>query len=306
MNILITGASGLIGSSVLQHFVNAGHRVVSLQRNNAGPTHQFWNFNRLAEVCGENPVFQVVIHLAGENIATGRWTKKKKQRILQSRTQGTEELAHFCAQLPQPPRIVISASAIGYYGNRGDEEIDEQSESGHNFVAEVCRAWEAALAPLSSVASRVVRVRIGMVLSPDGGTLKTMLPSFKLGIAGIVGTGKQYVSWIDIRDIVGSFSFIIENDSISGPVNLVSPNPQTNRTFTKMLGEVVAKPTMMKMPALVAKAVFGQMGEELVLSSCRVVPRKLLVHGYHFLVPDLTDSLQYGVSKGPKKNRLAE
>ncbi|THB71273.1 MAG: TIGR01777 family protein [Desulfobulbaceae bacterium] len=299
MNILITGASGLIGSAILQDLVNTGHRVFSLQRNKSANPDQFWNFTRLCELGGENPTFDVVIHLAGENIATGRWTKNKKQRILQSRTQGTEQLAHYCAQLSTPPKLFISASAIGYYGDRGDDVVDEQSKSGHNFVAEVCRAWEAALAPLEKTVTRVVMVRIGMVLSPDGGTLKTMLPSFKLGIAGVVGNGKQYVSWIDIRDIVGSFSHIIQHDSISGPVNLVSPNPVTNHTFTKALGDVVNKPTVMKMPAFVAKTVFGQMGEELVLSSCRVVPKKLKDEGYQFLVPELQDSLHYCVSNMP-------
>lgn len=292
MNILITGASGLIGSTLVEHFVNEGHSLFSLQRNKSRDSTSFWNFDRLnAE--GSSLKFDAVIHLAGENIADGRWTRRKKALILKSRIDGTRELAEFCSALHHKPEVFISASAIGYYGDQGDTVLEETSSTGTNFVAEVCREWEKASRTAQDVGIRVVNVRIGMVLSGKGGTLSTMLPSFKLGIAGIVGDGKQYVSWIDIRDIVSITHFIINEPTISGPVNLVSPHPATNYEFTKALGKVLNKPTIMRMPAFVARTVFGQMGSELVLSSTRVMPKVLTDKGYSFVAENLEESIQY-------------
>lgn len=292
MNILITGASGLIGSMLVEHFVNQGHSIFSLQRNKGPDPSSIWNFERLREFA-PSLSFDAVIHLAGENIATGRWTRKKKARILESRTRGTMELAEFCAALETIPRVFVCASAIGYYGNRGDTLLDETSSVGSNFVAEVCRKWEEATLPASKAGMRVVNCRIGMVLSGKGGTLLTMLPSFKLGIAGIVGNGLQYVSWVDIRDIVSMIDYVINDSTIEGPVNFVSPEPATNFIFTKTLGRILEKPTVMKMPAFVARTVFGQMGEELVLSSTRVVPSVLMKKNYQFIAPGLEESLRY-------------
>ncbi len=292
MNILITGASGLIGSTLVEYFVNEGHSIFSLQRNKNRDSGSFWNFDRLNGQ-GASLVFDAVIHLAGENIANGRWTKKKKERILKSRINGTRELAEYCSSLDHKPDVFISASAIGYYGNQGETILDETSQTGTNFVAEVCREWEKASKSAEAAGIRVVNARIGMVLSGKGGTLTTMLPSFKLGIAGIVGDGKQYVSWIDIRDIVSISHFIINDQTISGPVNLVSPQPLTNYEFTKTLGKIVKKPTVMKMPAFVARTVFGQMGTELVLSSTRVIPKLLTEKGYSFVAANLEESITY-------------
>lgn len=292
MNILITGASGLIGSTLVEHFVNEGHSMFSLQRNKSSDSTSFWNFDRLnAE--GSSLKFDAVIHLAGENIADGRWTRRKKALILNSRIDGTKELAEFCSALHHKPEVFISASAIGYYGDQGDTILEETSSTGTNFVAEVCREWEKASRTAQEAGVRVVNVRIGMVLSGKGGTLSTMLPSFKLGIAGIVGDGKQYVSWVDIRDIVSITHFIINEPTISGPVNLVSPHPATNYEFTKALGKVLNKPTIMRMPAFVARTVFGQMGSELVLSSTRVMPKVLTDKGYSFVAENLEESIQY-------------
>ena len=292
MNILITGGSGLIGSAVVEHFVNEGHTIFSLQRNKSNETEGFWNFDRLNEY-GADTSIDVVIHLAGENIAAGRWTKRKKALILESRVKGTNELVSFLSSQDQKPKLFLCASAIGYYGNRGDTVLIESSETGDNFVAEVCRKWEQAAKGAEKSGIRVVSARIGMVLSGQGGTLDTMLPSFKLGIAGIVGSGKQFVSWVDIRDIVSMIQFVIEETTISGPVNFVSPHPATNREFTKTLGRILNRPTVMKMPAFAAKAVFGQMGSELVLSSTRVIPKLLLDKGYNFVSPNLEESLSY-------------
>ena len=291
MNILMTGGSGLIGSALVEFFVNQGHTVFSLSRNKDTKAAFFWNFDRL-DIRKDAPPFDAVIHLAGENIATGRWTKRKKKIILDSRIRGTRELIQFCTDLEEKPEVFISASAIGYYGNRGEEILDENSLPGSNFVAEVCRDWEDASKPGKDSGIRLINARIGMVLSGNGGTLLTMLPSFKLGIAGIVGDGQQYVSWVDIRDIVSMMNFMIHEKSIQGPVNLVSGEPSTNYQFTKTLGKILSKPTFMKMPAFVAKLVFGQMGEELVLSSTRVIPEVLKEKNYPFISQDLEGSLR--------------
>jgi uncharacterized protein (TIGR01777 family) len=278
MNILITGASGLVGSSLVQHLFSQGHNIFSLQRCR-GEASTFWQFDRIPTGTGQ-PLFDAVVHLAGENIATGRWTDVKKKKILSSRIDGTRQLADYCAGLASKPAVFFCASAIGYYGDRGDETLDETSTSGDNFVAEVCRAWENAAAPAAEAGMRVIFGRIGMVLSAKGGTLSTMLPSFKLGIAGVVSNGKQYVSWVHIEDLLEMIQLCLENDNLSGPVNMVAPAAVTNREFTKTLGRVLRRPTVMGMPAFVARAVFGQMGEELVLSSTRVLPSVLMRNGY--------------------------
>ena len=278
MNILITGASGLVGSELVQHLFSKGHNIFSLQRN-SDQTGSFWRFDSIP-TDSDQASFAAVIHLAGENIATGRWTQGKKDRILKSRIEGTRELAEYCATLPVKPQVFFCASAIGYYGNRGDETLDESSSPGTNFVAEVCQAWEKAAQPAVEAGARVAFGRIGMVLSGAGGTLPTMLPSFKLGIAGVVGSGTQYISWVQIEDLISMIEFILENDRIEGPVNLVAPAAATNREFTKALGKVVNRPTLMKMPAFVAKTVFGQMADELILSSTRVLPSVLMRNGY--------------------------
>ena len=278
MNILITGASGLVGSGLVQHLFSKGHDIFSLQRN-SDQTGPFWSFDKIP-TGSDRASFDAVIHLAGENIATGRWTQSKKDKILKSRIEGTRQLAEYCAGLPVKPQVFFCASAIGYYGNRGDETLDESSTSGTNFVAEVCRAWEEAAQPAAEAGTRVAFGRIGMVMSGEGGTLPTMLPSFKLGIAGVVGSGTQYISWVQIEDLIAMIEFILENDRIEGPVNLVAPAAATNREFTKALGKVVKRPTLMKMPAFVAKTVFGQMADELILSSTRVLPSVLMRNGY--------------------------
>jgi uncharacterized protein (TIGR01777 family) len=289
MNILITGASGLVGSTLVEYLFSKGHSFFSLQRNKDSDG-TFWNFDRIPASDQRAP-FDAVIHLAGENIASGRWTKLKKKLILSSRIDGTTQLAEYCARLEPKPKVFISASAIGFYGNRGDRLLDESSRCGTNFVAEVCRKWEEATKAAEDSSIRVIHGRIGMVLSAKGGTLPTMLPSFKLGIAGIVGSGRQYVSWVGIQDLAAMFELLLEDETISGPVNLVAPEPVTNRVFTKTLGKVVNRPTILKMPALVAKTVFGQMANELILSSCRVRPRILQEKGFTYVSADLQQAL---------------
>ncbi|MBT8329793.1 MAG: TIGR01777 family oxidoreductase [Desulfofustis sp.] len=277
MNILITGASGLVGGGLVQHLTAAGHDTFSLQRNK-NQAGSFWKFDQL-QVAGSHQI-DAVVHLAGENIATGRWTQAKKKKIITSREEGTKQLAQFCTGLEIKPRVFFSASAIGYYGDRGSETVDETATSGTNFVAEVCRAWEQAAQPAAEVGIRVVFGRIGMVLSGRGGTLPTMLPSFKLGIAGVVGRGTQYISWVQLEDLITMIEFILTHDEIEGPVNLVAPAAVTNREFTKTLGKVLKRPTVLNMPAFAARTVFGQMADELILSSTRVLPSVLMRNGY--------------------------
>lgn len=286
----MTGASGLVGSGLVQHLAAGGHDIISLQRSK-NQNGSFWKFDRLQEDSVSQPI-DAVVHLAGENIATGRWTKVKKNKILTSRVEGTRQLAEFCAGLETRPKVFLSASAIGYYGNRGNETVDETATSGTNFVAEVCRAWEQATQPAAEAGIRVVFGRIGMVLSGKGGTLPTMLPSFKLGIAGVVGSGRQYISWVQLEDLITMIEFILAQDDIEGPVNLVAPAAVTNREFTKTLGKVLKRPTVMNMPAFVARTVFGQMADELILSSTRVLPSVLMRNGYVHLYANLEAAIR--------------
>lgn len=294
MNILITGASGLIGSALIEYLFARGYSFLSLQRNKDGQD-SFWNLGRVREYQSGDGI-DAVIHLAGENIASGRWTKHKKELILKSRVEGTHQLAGFCASQTIRPKLFISASAIGYYGHRGNEWVDEESRRGNNFVAEVCRQWEVATMAARNAGIRVISARIGMVLSRHGGTLATMVPSFKMGIAGIVGSGNQYVSWVDLEDLLRMFHFILQDETILGPVNMVSPTPVTNREFTKTLGAIVNKPTVLRMPAFIAKAVFGQMGKELILSSTRVKPAVLLEKGFRYRHRDIDSALRHCLS----------
>ncbi len=294
MNILITGASGLVGSSLVQHLFSQGHTIFSLQRSK-DQSDPFWQFDHIpAEI--KRTGFDAVVHLAGENIATGRWTREKKKNILNSRVEGTRQLARFCAELAEKPATFFCASAIGYYGDRGDESLDERSACGSNFVAEVCQAWEQATDPARRAGMRVIFGRIGMVLSAKGGTLSAMLPSYKFGIAGMVGSGKQYVSWVHIEDLLEMIEFCLEHEHLEGPINMVAPAAVTNREFTKTLGRVVKRPTIFNMPAFVARAVFGQMGEELVLSSCRVLPSVLMRNGYVHRFANLESALAACIS----------
>lgn len=289
MNVLITGASGLVGSSLVQHLFSQGHTIYSLQRSKdrSGP---FWRFDHIPAEKRQSG-FDAVVHLAGENIASGRWTQAKKNSIIESRVEGTRQLARFCAEQDGKPAAFFCASAIGYYGDRGEETLDETSASGTNFVAEVCRAWEQAAEPAMQAGIRVIFGRIGMVLSAKGGTLSAMLPSFKMGVAGVVGSGRQYVSWVHIEDLLEMIEFCLDHEELEGPINMVAPAAVTNREFTKTLGRVVRRPTILNMPAFAARTFFGQMGEELVLSSCRVLPSVLMRSGYVHRFANLKSAL---------------
>ena len=241
--------------------------------------------------------FDAVIHLAGEPI-TGRWNATKKRAIRESRVKGTRLLCETMAGLSSRPRVLVAASASGYYGDRGDEVLREESEAGSSFLAKVCQDWEAATKRAAESGLRVVNLRIGFVLSVAGGGLAKMLPAFKMGVGGKIGSGKQYVSWIAIADLVQIILFAISTEALKGPANAAAPNPVTNSEFSKTLGRVLGRPAIFPMPAFVVRLAFGEMGEELLLASARMEPARLLSAGYQFRFPRLEDALRHSLRLG--------
>lgn len=293
MNIAVTGATGLVGRSVMPLLSTAGHQVTALKRSDqATGAGAYWNPQARISDPSWLAGCDAVVHLAGENIA-GRWTVSKKARIRDSRVRGTRMLCESIAKLPSPPKALICASAIGFYGDRGEEELTEQSSGGTGFLADVCRDWEDAVAPARDAGVRVVHLRYGVVLSAAGGALAKMLTPFKLGVGGLIGDGRQYMSWIAIDDAAGLIAHALSTQSLNGPVNAVAPQPVTNRTFTKTLGRVLRRPTVFPMPAFAARAVFGEMADALLLSSTRVIPKRALESGYAFRFPQLEDALRH-------------
>jgi uncharacterized protein (TIGR01777 family) len=232
-----------------------------------------------------------VVHLAGETVS-GRWNANKKSRILNSRARGTETVAMAVARMKTPPRVLVSASAIGYYGSRGDELLDESSTSGTGILAEVARQWEAATMPATKAGVRVVHPRVGVVLAKRRGALPKMLPAFRLGLGGVLGSGRQWWSWISIKDVVSAIQILIENPSVSGPVNLVAPNPVTNLDFTKIMAKVLRRPALFPLPEGAVKFFFGEMGVETLLASQRVQPKHLEEIGFRFEFQDLSAALR--------------
>ncbi|MGB3212602.1 MAG: TIGR01777 family oxidoreductase [Desulforhopalus sp.] len=291
MKTLITGSSGLVGSALIEYLFGKGHSIQCLKRSQEPGSNHFWATDSLPKE-PENS-FQYVVHLAGENVAQDRWTEKKKQQILKSRLEGTKELVDYISILQEKPSVFLCASAIGYYGCRGDEVLDEHSSLGPGFLADVCRQWEKETQRLSMMGVRVVNLRFGMVLSPKGGALQKMIPPFQARLGGIIGSGKQYISWISIRDLVRIIDFIMTKEQIKGPVNVVCPIQTTNRGLTEALGKVLNKPTPFKIPAFMAQLIFGQMADEMLLCSARVTPKVLLETGYQFTDQSLEAVLKY-------------
>ena len=295
MRIAISGATGLVGSAFAQTIQAETADVLRLVRRNPEGTDIQWDPSSSAPAKGEFDALngcEAVVHLAGENIAEGRWTAAKKQRIRDSRVHSTRRLAEGLAQLNEKPSTLVCASAIGIYGNAGGQMMTEGSPAGTDFLAEVCSAWEKAADPARTAGIRVVHLRIGVVLSDQGGALAKMLTPFRLGFGGRVGTGQQYMSWIALPDLVGVIRHAISHDSISGPINSVAPAPVTNAEFTKTLGKILGRPTLFPMPAIVARTLFGEMGDALLLSSTRVSSEKLVASGYDFKFPELTSALR--------------
>ena len=282
MRILITGSSGLIGSKLVSLLKAERHEVIC--------------YKRTAKQSTIEEGLDAVVHLAGEPI-TGRWTAKKKARIRESRLGGTRQLCEALAKLKRPPRVLVSASAIGYYGDCGTEPLNEDNPPGVGFLADVCRGWEAATLPAVEAGIRVVNLRLGVVLSRDGGAFAKMLWPFRMGIGGIVGNGRQFWSWVAIEDVIGAIQHALNTEWVRGPMNVVSPNAVTNREFTKTLGRALGRPTVLPMPAVMARVIFGEMAKALLLGSTRVQPTRLEGSGYAFRFPNLATSLEHLVLK---------
>ncbi len=288
MRIAITGASGLIGSALVSALKQAGDEVLRIGRQ--PPAEVLWNPSGQIDP-GALEGVEAVVHLAGETVA-GRWNENKKSRILNSRARGTETIATAVARMKIPPRVLVSASATGYYGSREDEVLTEESSSGTGFLAEVARQWEAATKPAAQVGVRVVLPRIGVVLAKPGGALPKMLPAFRVGLGGVLGNGRQWWSWISLRDVVSAIQSLIRDSSVSGPVNLVSPNPVTNLDFTKAMARVLRRPALFPLPEGAVKLFFGEMGVETLLASQRVRPKRLEEMGFRFQLPQLEEALR--------------
>ncbi|MEW6076716.1 MAG: TIGR01777 family oxidoreductase [Thermodesulfobacteriota bacterium] len=298
--IVITGAGGVIGSRLVPFLTTGGHRVLTLVRRPPKTDSEiFWNpaAGQIDSERLEAARPDAVIHLAGENIGEGRWTAEKKRRIIDSREKGTTLITGAMARMARPPGSFLSASAIGYYGDRGDEIMTETSGPGGNFISRVCTGWEAAVQPAVDAGIRVVLMRIGVVLTPEGGALKKMLPLFRAGLGGRMGTGKQYLSWIGMDDAVGAIYHLLMRPDIAGPVNLVSPEPVTNTEFARILGKVLSRPAVLPVPEIMIKLAFGEMGREVPLAGTRVLPEKLLEHGYSFQYPQLPSCLAHLLGK---------
>ncbi len=293
MHIAVSGSSGLVGSALVSSLTAGGHRVTRLVRRSPGGNDVLWDpaegirdLPKLAGVDG-------VVHLAGENIAAGRWTEARKAEIRRSRVEGTRRLCESLAKLGARPKVLVSASAIGFYGDRGVEILTEDSAPGSDFLAGVCREWEAATELASRAGIRVVHLRFGMILSPAGGALKKMLLPFKMGAGGRIGSGAQFMSWIAIDDAVGVIQHALSTESIRGPVNAVAPAPVTNAEFTRTLARVLSRPAIVPMPAFAARLAFGELADALLLSSQRVMPSRLKESGYRFRYPELEGALRH-------------
>ena len=294
MDVLVSGSTGLIGSAVVSALKGEGHRVRRLTRSGDASENDVVRWDPSAgEIDAERiEGVDAVVHLAGENIV-GRWTDAKKARIRESRVRGTRLLAETLAGLPEPPAVMVSASATGYYGDRGNELLTEESAPGDSFLAGVGQEWEAAADPAREAGVRVVHPRIGIVLSTEGGALATTLPIFKLGAGGKIGSGRQYWSWIAIDDVVGAVLHALREDSLEGPVNVTVPDPPTNAEYTRTLGRVLGRPTVFPLPAPVARIVLGQLADELLLASQRIEPARLKVTGYSYRYPELEGALRH-------------
>lgn len=294
MKIAVTGSSGLVGSALVPFLTTGGHEVVRVVRRPATqPDELFW-------APADEPLdpariegIDAVVHLAGESIAAGRWNDEKKRRIRDSRVRSTRLLAEAIAKAENGPKVLVCASAVGYYGDRGDEVLTEASAPGGDFLADVCQEWEGAADPAREAGTRVAHLRFGMILSPQGGALAKMLTPFKLGAGGKIGSGRQYWSWIAIDDVLDVILRALTDENLSGPINTVSPTPVTCTEFTKTLGRVLSRPTIFPMPAFAARLAFGEMADALLMASQRVLPERLVMAGHHFRHPELEVALRH-------------
>jgi len=294
MNILISGSTGMIGSALIEALKGQNHRVTRLVRSTLQSSEPTVQWNPAAGTLNANEIegFDAVVHLAGESIAASRWTDAQKARIRDSRVQGTTLLSETLAKLAKPPKVLVCASAIGYYGNRGDTILREDSGAGTGFLADISQEWESAAEPARKKGIRVVHLRLGVVMSPKGGALAKMLLPFKFGVGGIVGNGRQYWSWVSLDDVVGAFLHALNNEKVSGAVNAVAPRAVTNHEFTKTLGKVLSRPTIFPLPGFAARLALGEMADDLLLSSARIEPARLSASGYQFKHSELEGALR--------------
>ena len=295
MKILVSGSHGLVGKAAIKSLTNDGHEVVRLVRHEpiVGEPEIWWDPSEGRIDAERLEGHDVVVHLAGESIASGRWSSEKKRLILESRVKGTLLLSESLARLSRPPSVFLSASAIGYYGDRGDKLLTEQSAPGNDFLAGVCVEWERATTPAIEKGIRTVHTRFGIILDDEGGALGKMLTPFRMGIGGRVGSGKQWMSWIALDDVVNGLKFLMGETSTRGPVNFVAPNPVTNAEFTKTLGRVLSRPTIFPVPEFGARLAFGEMADALLLSSQRVEPSVLKSKGFGFKWTTLEAALRH-------------
>lgn len=296
MRVAITGSTGLVGSEVVTVLSGAGHEVVRLVRRVPSTEEKAvlrWDPGTGDVDAAGLEGFDAVLHLAGENVGSGRWTAARKAAIRDSRVNGTRLLCDALAGLARPPKTLVCASAVGYYGDRGEEPLTEESPPGTGFLPEVCREWEAASGPAARKGIRVVLLRIGMVLSPNGGALSRMLPLFRAGLGGVIGGGRQYVSWVSLDDLAGIVLHALAREDLRGPVNAVAPRPVTNREFTGELGKALSRPTPLPVPAFALRLAVGrEMADDLLLASARVLPRRLEETGYPFRHSAIREALR--------------
>ncbi len=278
MNIMISGSNGLIGGNLKNALTQQGHNIIGLSRDFSKPI----DFSDV----------DAVIHLAGENIAQKRWSEDQKNKIKNSRLIGTKQLSDQLATSEHKPSLFISSSATGYYGDRKDKELNENSEPGTGFLPDVCVEWENSTKSAENAGIRTVHIRTGIVLSKEGGALKKMLPPFLFGAGGILGDGKQFMSWISIKDEINAILFIINNQTITGAVNLTAPNPVNNYEFTKILGKVIKRPTIAPLPGFIARIMFGEMADAILLTGNKVYPKKLIDAGFSFEHSTLDKALE--------------
>lgn len=295
MKILVSGSHGLVGKALIDSLTTDGHEVLKLVRRERtfGAPEIEWHPNHGQVDTQHLEGFDAVVHLAGESIASGRWTDAKKRAIRESRTLGTSLLSEALTRLTRPPSVFLSASAIGYYGNRGDELLTEKSAPGDDFLSSVCVDWENATKPAMEKGIRTINTRFGIILDTNGGALAQMLTPFRMGVGGRVGDGKQWMSWIALEDVVNGLKFLIADKPVQGPVNFVAPNPVTNAEFTKTLGRVLSRPTIFPVPAFAVRLAFGELADALLLSSQNVDPTVLQDNGFLFSWPTLEAALRH-------------
>lgn len=302
LRVLLSGASGMVGSALQTALVRRGDTVVRLvRREPAGPGELRWD--PAAAVPAQPEAlegFDAAIHLSGANLAARRWTEGYRREIVASRVDSTRALATMLARLHKPPRKLLAASAIGFYGDRGNEAVDEHSPPGSGFLAEMCRDWEDAAEAAETAGIRVVHLRSGVALAPHDGALAKMLPLFRLGLGGRLGSGKQWISWIALSDLVAAVLFVLDSNEVTGAVNLTSPQPVTNTELTRALGRVLHRPAVLPAPAFALRLVLGPMADEALMLSTRVVPSKLIAAGFRFEHPGIEGALRAVISQGSR------